>query len=372
LPPSVWQGMPGRATDVAILSLVGQQHSWHPWSMTPQRTFASLMSMLPPLAILVLAAGLDRRARWWMLLVVAATSLIGLVIGVAARGSGWSGLFIYSDMTSSGITGFQSSHNGEADIMLFGMMSYVAVCLEWFAARPRPFASWQIGCATLSGMIVYVLGVFFTSSRMGILLLVPAGFACLLMLWRSALVHRGAVLAIAGGGAIVTAVAAFALRNDAAVIAIVSRFGAGDPARETMWRQSIAVAKGLYPFGAGIGSFIPLFMRCEALETVTDTYVIRAHNDFIELLVEAGVLGAAVLVAVCVILVISLVRNMKRQEGVFGTQGIFAVFVLLLIALHSLVDYPLRSMSIASVAALALSILLASPKGEWSARRLKG
>ena len=61
LPPYVWSALPGRDLLFQSFELIGISKSWFPISLAPSRTLTALLSLIPVLAILVLASGLDRK-----------------------------------------------------------------------------------------------------------------------------------------------------------------------------------------------------------------------------------------------------------------------------------------------------------------------
>jgi O-antigen ligase len=70
-------------------------------------------------------------------------------------------------------------------------------------------------------------------------------------------------------------------------------------------------------------------------------YVNHAHNDFLELLLEGGA-GAMVIFAVYVAMVIA--RAVQVYNRPLQRLALLSIAVILL---HSIVDYPLRTMAIA-------------------------
>ena len=56
-------------------------------------------------------------------------------------------------------------------------------------------------------------------------------------------------------------------------------------------------AKDYLPFGSGIGTFAPIYQRYEPLEYLQESYVNRAHNDWLETWLEGGLITAAVVCA---------------------------------------------------------------------------
>ena len=107
-----------------------------------------------------------------------------------------------------------------------------------------------------------------------------------------------------------------------------------------------------------MGDFGSAILAGERLEVVRETLPNRAHNDFLELAVEAGVFGLAVLGVVAAILGLAARQALRRAATGSAALAIFAIAALGLLALHSLVDYPLRSMAMACLGAACAGLLL--------------
>ena len=50
------------------------------------------------------------------------------------------------------------------------------------------------------------------------------------------------------------------------------------------------------PLGSGLGTFVPVYAMFEKPEDAQDTYVNRAHNEILEIWLETGMLGLALIV----------------------------------------------------------------------------
>ena len=80
LPPALWQQLPGRETALRGLSLLGLADQSLPYSLTFQRTLASMMWLLPPAAafLLVLRAPDEGRKLLVGGILIAALLMVGL------------------------------------------------------------------------------------------------------------------------------------------------------------------------------------------------------------------------------------------------------------------------------------------------------
>jgi hypothetical protein len=131
---------------------------------------------------------------------------------------------------------------------------------------------------------------------------------------------------------------------------------------------TIEAARAYMPLGSGLGTFVPVYAMFEKPQDAADTYVNRAHNDFLEVWLEAGVLG----VALGGLFVIWLVRRsveIWRSAPAPGASQLdwhlvrAATIVPALLLAHSLVEFPVRTGAIMAVMVFACALLIESPVG---------
>jgi len=99
----------------------------------------------------------------------------------------------------------------------------------------------------------------------------------------------------------------------------------------------------------------------ETLAIVGTHFVNNAHDDYLELAVETGVFGPALLAMLFLWLsqrgiVLWHVESLDRA----GRTAAFALLGLAALALHSIFDYPLRTQAILAVATLLLVCVAAA------------
>ena len=361
LPPALWTALPGREPMVAALALIGEQDRWRSWSVSPSRTLAALLALIPPVAALLLAAQAGPRARTAALATVFAMALAAALFGVAqlAAGAG-TALRPYGTEHSGYLTGFQANRNAAADMLLIGLLALAAL----FALSPASRgAGWRLPFAAVA--ILLAAAVLLTGSRAGIGLLgvLGLGGAVRLVLGRrkGPPLSRGLIAAWSAGGVAVLAAAAWALSASAVAGRIAARFASGGEPRPDLWIDTLFAAGQHWPWGSGLGTFVPVFVAAERLEVVDTGHPNRAHNDFLELTLEAGLPGLVLLAALAGWLIWRLKERLRNA----ATPGerielAFAGATLALLAAHSVVDYPLRSMSLAVLAGLAVGLILSS------------
>jgi exopolysaccharide production protein ExoQ len=97
-----------------------------------------------------------------------------------------------------------------------------------------------------------------------------------------------------------------------------------------------------------------VFQVDESLENLTRRRAGRAHNDYIELAVEAGIAGLAL--AGAWLLLLGWLSWQARRSSLRWAAWSGSGF-LLAIALQSITDYPLRNQTMLAFAGIALLLL---------------
>ena len=110
------------------------------------------------------------------------------------------------------------------------------------------------------------------------------------------------------------------------------------------------------PWGAGLGSFRSVYQLYESRDQISTTYVIHAHNDYVELALELGVAGILLIVAFLVWYGRAVWRAWRHTDG--GIYARAASIVTAAILVHSLVDFPLRTAAISAAFAMCLALLV--------------
>jgi O-antigen ligase len=355
LPPAIWQHLPGREVEIQALALVGRADAWMPLSESPPRTIASALSLIPPIAMLFMVSRLRRRDQATLLGVLAALGLIAAVVGVFQLASGNANWFRFYAITHYGFaTGFQANRNAEADILLIAAMALTA----YATLDDRIWRSRQGQLLTASMLLFLALSVVLTGSRTGVALIAVAAIASAAMIVRKTVVRNWRVGVAAGLVAVALGASGYLLMNNARVQRTMSRFDNEEAIRPEIWKDTVYAIGQHWPAGSGVGTFQPVFAAAERLEFVRPEFSNRAHNDYLEFALEAGVIAPIFLLAVIGFAAIRLGKMvLDRSSRERRLKGVFVIGALLVLFLHSLVDYPMRSLSLAVVAGLLAGLL---------------
>jgi len=366
LPPSIWHTLPGRDVEIASLALVGRENSWMPWSITPGRTLAVFIAMIPPLAMMWFVAALDERGRNGVLRAIAVMALVSVVLGAFQLAAPIDKVpSFYSYIHRGYVIGFQANRNAEVDVLLIGALATTAL----FAGRDTRVRQ-QAPAMVIYAMTMMLLlsGAVLSGSRGGILLIPATALFALLIVQPGGFFARRTLIGISVI-ALVGLIAAWLLRDNAAIGKVAARFAADKDFRAELWTDTVYAIGQYWPFGGGMGSFIELMTPVERLEVVDPTLPSRAHNDYLEILLEGGIFGIALIAAITICLIIMALKSWK-SGSVTRAHGRFAFAAFFIIAAHSLVDYPFRSMSLAMLVGAAAGLLApaGSTRGQSNAQ----
>lgn len=362
LPPAVWHALPGRENEIAALGLIGKAASWRPISVAPYMTLSSLLSLIPPLTILFLVsrASLDGRAR--ILAVIAIVGVAAAVIGMLQVASGSARWFmLYPHQFARFASGFQANRNAGADVFVITIVAVAGYC-----AIRRSLIKDVMGKLLLGAFVLLlVLTTILSGSRAGtMLLLIALALAAVMLL--NGLVDRRTTV-IGAVAAIVLLGFAAATWNNPQLDRTWSRFGEQSEARPELWQDTAFAIGQTAPFGSGLGTFVPVMTAVERLEVVDTSSPNRAHNDYLEFTLETGIAGVLLLIGALVALGVRGYRILRatpsKRHRIQATCGLG---ILAILGLHSIVDYPMRSMAVAGLAAVAIGLLsrVAGGRGE--------
>jgi O-antigen ligase len=147
------------------------------------------------------------------------------------------------------------------------------------------------------------------------------------------------------------------------------RFYSADPqglradARGAIWASAIEAWRSHPILGSGLGTFREAFRSVQPREI--EGQVEQAHNDFLQILVTGGVVGAALAVfaaaATLLLLLRAWWRQKHREESAVVLGGIGAVLFVLI---HGIVEFDLSIPAIPATLAIVVG-------GAWAAGRAR-
>lgn len=145
------------------------------------------------------------------------------------------------------------------------------------------------------------------------------------------------------------------------VLSSALAWGQMDTQRRAIATQALALGGTYAPLGAGVGGFVPVFAQAQDRRSAGREVINHAHDEYVQWWLEAGV--PALLVAGFALGVFAwagwqvLARVPSRRLRALAAP---AWTGLLLLLLHSLVDFPLRTTTLMATAGLLAGVLLAT------------
>ncbi len=353
LPPAIWTGLPGREIFAPGAALIGEADRWRPLSLSPGWTRNALGSLIVPLVCLWLMANLGRRKDMALMRLLLALVTAGCLIALLQ----FAGRGIDHPMVND-IAGHVSGNFANRNhLALFAAIGCVLAPV--WAGRETAFAGWAV-VAGAALVTLFVLVILATGSRGGLVLGVVGTGAGLVLAWpqlreRMAKLPRRASIAafasIAGGFA--AAIALSIVSGRAAGIDRAIELSAQDDARVRVLPTVIEALQTYFPAGSGFGTFDPVFRIAEGDDLLDRTYYNQAHNDLLQVGLDGGIAGLALLAAA---LAWWISRSWRAWRGGSASAQTGAA-ILLLIVIGSALDYPARTPMIMAVAMIGAAWL---------------
>lgn len=355
LPATLFASLPQRAQVLVDLQRAGLDPAWLPMSVDTWGTVRALLAVITFASAWLLVTTLGPAARIRLLRLLLVLGVAMALLGFAQAGAGeHSRLRPYDYHHPIGAIGTFANRNHFADLMAMLVPLALAFAFVAHSARQLPRAAIWFAAA-----VVLLLASALSFSRTGIVLTAASSAIVFIALAkRGAGRQRRHVLPILAIGVAVLAVAVYAWDG------IANRL-AQDPLDDLRWQYlqyGIDATKAWMPWGSGFGSFRDVYAPFEPVAAMQQVHALHAHNDLLEVALEAGVPGLVLVASFLFLLLQSSFSAFRklRVQGKFSAiipAAAVAVFVPLL---HSFVDYPLRTLAVATVFATLLAVLVAA------------
>lgn len=351
-PPALWQGLPDRSDLAQLDSALGFQDVWRPLTLTPMRSWNVLGSLVVPAAGLLLAVALRGSARV-ILRVIAGLGVLNAVLGLLQIVTGKSSVFYFYELTNRGSpVGIFANENHAA---IFAACSLLVVTSLALRAREVQSASWERLIYPVAFVFI-LLTALVGASRAGLAATLGAVVISLVMLFLSPRTsrghsvndpvrrwldkHSGLVVVVPVVAITLTAATFMLLDRTPAFQDLLSRDSLAD-LRWSLWPVIAAMIATHWALGTGFGSFEQVYNIYEPSELLMPQYVNQAHNDWAQFVIEGGIPGVLILIALFVWMARAIVKIAAKNSA--RVNALFWVSIFAIVGVASLVDYPLRT-----------------------------
>ncbi|MFZ2587518.1 MAG: O-antigen ligase family protein [Alphaproteobacteria bacterium] len=339
-------------------------------SLAPADTVANALLGMGYVGWVVVMIVLATRASGMALLqamAVAATAVCMYGLAVYATGNSHV-LNIPKSVYGDSLSATFINRNTFATFAGLAVLLNLAMLLERFGEMPPwPTTPWRTWVRALNHMVikprwpwlvatgVVMVALVLSNSRAGVGF---SGLAVLVMVLvltaRQGWVVRGSLLVLVCGGAMAT----YATLGGQ----LAQRLQHADTdvgARQTIYATTLDAWHHTPWTGVGMGGFEEAFRmeRGPELSLSVDMRIDHAHNTPLEWLLEAGTVGAGLMVAMVLAVVRALVQaaRKRRKRIVYPSLGLG---VLALVIGHSMLDFSLESPAVALLVLGALTVVL--------------
>lgn len=383
LSPDMWSALPLRDKIFAIDQLLGSADRWRPISLTPALTLNTLLALSVPLAALFVAAALppgERVRLWWA---VWAFGLASVAFGLLQFMAGPRSVFYLFRITNdASLVGLFANRNHHALMLSLSILAAGWLIANEVARRNRrPL----VIPALIGSIAIFFLFTLIIGSRMGLICSVASTMLVYVAVrWsyrfepkpinqartrertRQAprVEPRRAMRVLLNILPFVLVAGLAALFYFSGRDNTVGRLFDGDGVEEIRVATFSTIAgllKEQWLFGSGFGSFSRVYQVIEPDALLQEAYLNHAHNDWLQLPIEGGLPAVLIFVSGATWIAFQLIAAWRQRptpscvEAV-ETLMLAAAFGVLLAG--SLVDYPLRTPSIAMLAAFLIVILI--------------
>ena len=362
LPPSLGPG--GRESTDTVRALAGTPLRWHPLTLDIAATARFAASLTVPVALALATITAGPRGRIALLRAIVLLALASAALGMVQLALGYPAWASPFGKPEPGVAdGLFVNRNHQGMFLLVGI---VATGLLIYLEGPGSGSLWRIsvGRRIHSAWLLIPLLTLMTiaaGSRAGVGLLVVALPVAIGLGLRAAPGARGtavprAAALIALGLLLLALALAFVPLEPMA--SFRNRLVFHGDARLEVLPDLLVLLRQYWPAGSGLGSFVPVFKSIEDLDKLGPAYLNHAHDEYLEWLIETGLAGALVLAAVIAALLARLVAVLgSARSAARKAMAVGGGAMMLLVALHSAVDYPLRTDAHAALFGVALGLL---------------
>lgn len=316
----------GRTSGLPVFS--GMEFNWEFWTASPSRALESALFTISILGFFLFITSLNDHQHERLIKFITLGFVINILVGVIQLSFG--SRIIISDILPFDITSATFANENHFSSLIYIIIPLLAWRFLATGWRPLFFI-------LITGLIV--LFQFAVGSRAG--MAIASGLAVFSFLWfgvafiplrikQSVLIIISALVLIGIGYSISTEIQSGGARN-------------------IFFANTWKAIQDYWIFGTGLGSFVIIYPMYEAREELVHVYANHAHNDYLELFLEVGIISMAAVALFGLQIIRFASRNKLSQAAALSIWAIL---------LHSVVDYPLRTMAIATIFAVLSAIIL--------------
>ena len=373
--------MPGRAAFLPAITAAGNETGPRSLSIVSHLSENALWALIPAVVVFTATINLSRHQVMRLVYIVIGIAIFQSILGLMQFGGGpGSPLYFGSEYGGGSASGTYLNRDhlaGFLEMVFPVVLALLAATVgHKFGGGSRRRSRWRRRLDFLASMeghraFIYgtiatllILALIFTKSRMGVAMAM-VGLLLLLFAFSRRL---GGNNAYGTYGTVVAVILVLAV--EIGLAPVLDRF-TQDPMEDLRWTIYSSSMEGVgdfFPLGSGSGTFPVVYPAYQPQDV--HGYINRAHNDYLEYLFDGGI-AAMVLIA----LVLSLILYNWRKIWIKGRWMEFrfvqvgAGIGVILLLLHSLVDFNLHKPANAVFFAFFLAVFMRENNQELLAKQ---
>jgi O-antigen ligase len=341
--------IPAAALPIAGLMLVGVTQSVTSLSMDVEATGHAVTTLLFLLISFIIAASFFTSRERLFLLANVLTVFGTLVAGFALIQSlTWDGRLYWMRPTTAAVFGPFVNRNQFGGYMAMVLPIPLALILKMVRGQAQLLYGFA---AAVMGTAIVVSG-----SRSGVIAML-ASFILMSFLisrfrysgpWRHVASTRSRLNTIGPIALVMITIIAGALWIGATPI--VQRFGEAvdqllqsgtpDASRATIWRDTVEIIRHHPIWGTGLGAYHTVYPTYAASQKLFG--LDYAHNDYLQIMADAGIVGAILAVWFIIVLISAICRGMRSRDPLLSVLVLAAASAMFAIAVQTLSDTDLQ------------------------------
>lgn len=356
LPPAIWQSLPGREEVSNGFRLAGMQPPWLTLSLDPWGSLQSLVWWIPAAALFFSMRSSKAPSSRHVIWLIAGIAYVSVVLALVQTYS--SSGYIYTFTNRDRGVGFFANAN---HLGTFFLMTMALLAGNWALDRDRrrrSKANFPAGYFLVAQLFPLAVGVIVSNSLACMLLMIPLLMG-IYLLARPAVRIRWMVVAV------VAAIFSFGLNwllasglieND-----LMGKADVAGISRKDFLANGLEMLRHFAPLGSGLGTFREIYPWYENPAIISTRYANHAHNDLLELMIETGLLGLA-LIAIFAAWYTAKAWQLWNSDRTRNPIALAAPLAITVVLAHSLVDYPLRTAAISGLVAICCIFMARKPE----------
>lgn len=358
LPANLWTSIPARQALAIDLRVAAVEHPRYAWSLSPLASERALWAVLPALAVFIGSLALPARQLRRMLLLVVFLSGFSMLLGGLQMGLAQNSALNPFPQWSPAFNGLFANPNHQGIAAAVSIIIVAALLMSDPNRGIGRGARW--GRQGLTALAILQFAMLPLTGSRAAFVLAATGVIVLPLLLRTGRRPESAAPVLARRSTHVV------LGLSALVVVIFMimwlRLNSADQVRWSLIGVTAAMGWEHAPLGAGTGTFAPWFDQVAPIELIQWEFFNHAHNEYVQWWFECGLIGVA-----CMLGVIGLLGGHCRALATQANSGDRGVAVAawlgcVVLLLHSVVDYPLRTPALMTVAGLLAGIVFAQRK----------